>query len=192
MHEHPEIEQKLARRGVAAITEDDVLQIVDVALSGPQKSTSFGGGAADAHILTGLEFSNIQSLWVQGYEPSHENVRNDPRLSILTLATPNFQHSKDSAPPVISAALANKDLPLLKATVFKALATKLSHLILMPLEKFTQEMCLHEVGMDSMLAAEYRTFVFRTYGVDIPFLTLMSSTTCMLDLTGLVCNDLLS
>ena len=183
---------------MAAITEHDVLQIIDIALSEPRNTKSFGGGAANAHILSGLEPSNMQSIWVQGYEPSHENMRIDSRLSILALAIPKFQHAKGSAPvkdglpPAITAALAAKDCSLLEETLFEALATKLAHLILVPLEKITQGMHLHEVGMDSMLATEYRTFVFRTFNVDIPFLTLMGSKTDMLDITRLVCDGLLS
>jgi hypothetical protein len=197
LHEHPEIEQMLARRGIAPITEEDLLQIIDIALSHPQKARAVDGGAADSHILTGLEPSGMEGIWNQGYEGSQIGTKLDPRLSILALATPKFEHTKgatatkDGLPPAIASAIAAQDRQALQTAAFEVLASKLSNLVLMALDKISAQLVLSEIGMDSMLAAEYRTFMFRTFNVDVPFLTLMDSGTSMQIISDVICDGLL-
>ena len=43
----------------------------------------------------------------------------------------------------------------LKAAILAAIADKLTHLILMPKDKITSDLSLSNIGMDSMLAAEF-------------------------------------
>ena len=197
LHEHPEIEQMLARRGIAPITEDDLLHIIDIALSQPQKTRAADGGAADSHILTGLEPSGMEGIWSKGYQGSQIGTTFDPRLSILGLATPKFDRktgataSTNGLPSAITSAISSKDRPSLQGAVFEILASKLSNLVLMPVDKVTPQLVLHDIGMDSMLAAEYRTFMFRTFGVDVPFLTLMDASTSMQVISNALCDGLL-
>ena len=50
IHENPDIEGLLLRKGIQALTEREFLQIVDLALTSPTTSAP-----TPAHILTGLE-----------------------------------------------------------------------------------------------------------------------------------------
>ena len=107
-----------------------------------------------------------------GYNGSLEIFKSDRRLHILALGTPKFREMQGEAsshglPSAIGDALASKDGQSIQKAVFEVLAERLSHLILVPLEKISRQLRLSEIGMDSMLAAEYRTFIFRSLSVDV-------------------------
>ena len=214
IHEHAEIEQMLARRGLADLSEDDMLCFIDIALSSQescnndalrQAQSSSVMAQTNGHLLTGLEAARMGAIWNQGYQGSLEMLKVDPRLHILLLATPQFAKSHGTSaggpssgsgdlPEAVSRGLAMKDDggKALFVAVFEVLAERLSHLILMPREKVSQELLLSEIGMDSMLAAEYRTFIFRALTVDVPFLTLMDSKSRIENVVGLVCKTLVA
>ena len=195
IYEHHDIEQMLARRGVAELTEDDMLLVIDLALSASSPDKSSTNIRLEGHFLTGLEPARLEDISNQGYKASLEMFKVDPRLRILALAAPKFREAQggpavQGLPAAVDSALASKDEQILEKAVFEVLSERLSHLVLMPLEKITLQLRLTEIGMDSMLAAEYRTFVFRALLVDIPFLTLMDSKSRMSDITRLVCKVL--
>ena len=196
LYEHPDIEQMLARRGVTDLTEDDMLLFIDMALHSRNSQGSVG--QTDAHIITGMEATRMGEMWDQGYELSLEMFRNDPRFNIFALATPKSRQAQTRAssakpglPQAVDDALASKDSIVIQQAVFNVLAERLSHLILVPVEKISPHLRLFEIGMDSMLAAEYRTFIFRSLHVDVPFLTLIDSKSKKSDITSRVCSELL-
>ena len=51
-----------------------------------------------------------------------------------------------------------------------------SNLVLVPVEKVDDSRPLKSQGIDSMLAAEFRTWFYQAFEVDIPFLMLLSET----------------
>ena len=104
LHEHPDIEQLMKRKGIPAINEDELLQIMDLA---------------------------------------------------LTIVT-----------------------------------KKISNLILLPVEKLEPKQHLDEFGLDSMLTAEFRTFIFKALEVDIPFIMLLAKNTSANDLMQLIADGL--
>ncbi|KAH8647580.1 ketoacyl-synt-domain-containing protein [Tricladium varicosporioides] len=90
LHENPEIEALLLRKGVHPLNEDELLQLVDIALS-PESTTKenardipdfshdhFGEG----HILTGLELLGLQKIRAMGWERPTQ-VLDDPRTAII-------------------------------------------------------------------------------------------------------------
>ncbi|GKZ47212.1 hypothetical protein AbraIFM66951_010563 [Aspergillus brasiliensis] len=91
---------------------------------------------------------------------------------------------------VIQAVLASGDEEQLREAVIQAVAKKMSNIILLPLPKLDLKLPLSEYGMDSMLLAELRQYIFHSMGVDVPFLTLMDSTTSMLSVAGIVVEEL--
>jgi hypothetical protein len=187
---------KLARKGLTALTEDDVLHIVDIALSqqqtdGPESSDS------NAHFIAGLEASGIQAMRSMYSDSSQDISKIDPRLSIMALEAPGGGSGGNGPvcgafPVVVAEALASGEAGALEAACFDVLAGKLADLVLMPREKVTQDLALVDIGMDSMLAAEYRTFIFGMFSVDIPFLTLLSSKTTMADISKVVSDGMSS
>ena len=205
LHEHPDIEALLARKGIHAINEEEMLQIVDITLthnvcSNMTDSEHF----AEAHILTGLEVIGLQKIRDKGFEGG-SHVLDDPRASLIARALDSSDTSGATAteglqsshlPPEIVDALAKRrendegDHALLDAAE-AVLARKICNLLLLSEDQLSPQTQLADFGMDSMLAAEFRTFVFSTFTVDVPFLTLLDKTTSVESLAKLVVDGIL-
>ncbi|KAL9122163.1 MAG: hypothetical protein Q9187_001278 [Circinaria calcarea] len=205
LHEHPEIEALLLRKGIHAITEDEFLQICDIALTDAANSntTEDDDHFAKAHILTGLEVLGIRDLRRKGFEGG-SHVLDDPRASIIAgaLASTDGNSDKDpthasssNMPSSVATALAASsggdtlDEALLNA-VQQVLTDKIGNLLLLSPDKLSPQTHLSEFGLDSMLAAEFRQFVFHTFKVDIPFQLILADTTSVVGLAGSVAKDL--
>ena len=206
LHEHPEIEALLARKGIHAINEEEMLQIVDIALTHNVCSNMTDSGHfAEAHILTGLEVIGLQKIRDKGFEGG-SHVLDDPRASLIARALNSSDSSGATAtegsqsshlPPEIVDALAKRgedgegDHALLDAAE-AVLARKICNLLLLSEEQLSPQTQLADFGMDSMLAAEFRTFVFNTFAIDVPFLTLLDKTTSVESLAKLVMDGILA
>ena len=179
LHENPEIEALLLRRGIQAINEDEMLQIVDSCLSNQTTTAAAYDKLAEAHVLTGLEPLGIKELRRKGFTGETPTL-NDPRANLLAAALAQGEESSGAGStsgmhPELAAALeSGSSLP---EAVLTVVSKKFSNLILIPLDKLDVAKPLAVMGMDSMLAAEFRTWFFQTFKVDIPFLTLLSKTT---------------
>jgi hypothetical protein len=80
---------------------------------------------------------------------------------------------------------AKSDITLTEA-VTVIVKKKMANLILLPADKLQPEKKLGEFGLDSMLAAEFRTFVYHALEVDVPFMTLLDKTTSVSSLAALI------
>ena len=58
--------------------------------------------------------------------------------------------------------------------VLKTVSQKFSSLVLIPIDKLDATKPISSVGVDSMLAAEFRAWIFQAFKVDVPYLTLLS------------------
>lgn len=204
LHEHPDIEALLLRKGLHAISEDELLQICDIALA-EQMSSNLKLGAEhliDGHVLTGFEAQGLQAIREQGFEGGN-HVLDDPRVSIMAAmlaantentTTAGGSGSGSHLPEGVAAALANRggdgasDSAVLEA-VESVVSLKLRNLLL--LKELNPQTFLSKFGMDSMLAAEFRHFIFHTFNVDVRFQTILSETVSVSSLAGLVTTELL-
>lgn len=200
LHEHPEIEILLRRKGIHAINEDEMLQITDLAIAHQSldKWQPHYDHLASSHMLTGIEFVGLQEQRDRGFEGDN-HVLVDPRASLFAAA---FERSSAAAGSV-NTAIAH-DLPeelasMLaeggeEASILDAVRTmvtkKIANLILLPTEKLRPEQTLGEFGLDSMLAAEFRTYIFRTLEVDIPFMMILDRLTTVNGLSEVITSGL--
>jgi hypothetical protein len=200
LHEHPEIEAGLLRQGLHPISEDEFLQIVDLALTTPEESNTKPFG--EDEILTGFGASGIKKLRNMGFQGTNPSrIFDDPRASILAIDVMDQETegivatSNSLLPPSIAAALAaNKNgsnETLIQATM-AVLANKLSNLILMEADKLNVDTHFGDFGLDSMLTAELRQFIFRHLEVDIKFSVLLKKDTTVVSLANLIVEGLLS
>ena len=192
LHENPEIEAVLLRKGITPIKEDELLSIIDIALSRPNQLEP-----SEAHILTGLETQGMKKLRRMGFEGTIPTL-NDPRASILaaSLDGESDLHSKKTdagLPPALAATLeAGGDADAVSETLVVIIVARLANLILVPPAKIDREKPLTEWGMDSMLGAEYRTWFFMAFAVDIPFLYLLGDVATPKLLGEMVLRDMLA
>ena len=176
LHENPEIEALLLRKGIQALDEDELLQILDIALSSDMNISHVGDTSAQAQILTGLEPLGLLEQRKKGFEATSITFK-DPRASILAGV---LDAGEDVAPvgptgdlPAPVAKAVESGTPLAEA-IYASVASRFGNLVLLPTTKIEERKPLSAYGMDSMIAAEFRTWFFQAFKVDIPFLELLN------------------
>ncbi|KAI2712011.1 hypothetical protein CBS147332_5647 [Penicillium roqueforti] len=206
LHENPEIEALLLRKGIQPLNEAELIQVVDLALAhtsadGP-KSLAPGleyDRLSASHILTGLEPQAIRKLLDQGFDVSNGTMQ-DPRAVLLS-ASLDSPASQDSA--VSSSATSVSTLPWaagIPAIVLKTMVStnseiasastlneailllvrkRFSNLLLMGLDKIDSGKPITSYGMDSMIASEFRSWFYTVFKVDIPFLDVLNQTSSL-------------
>jgi NAD(P)-dependent dehydrogenase (short-subunit alcohol dehydrogenase family) len=204
LHENPEIEALLLRKGIQPLNEEEFLQIIDLSLSGAGGEYEAKAPNPDsAHMLTGLEPLGLRKLMEKGWDVTSGNMQ-DPRSAVLS-ASLLADLSADDAGGVAGAGLANaptwlkevpaaaakalaseSDAPSLQEGVLRLTRKRFSSLILMPIEHIDDARPVAQFGVDSMIAAEFRTWIWGTFKVDVPFLSLMSNTQTLTTLSELV------
>lgn len=123
---------------------------------------------------------------------------NDSRAAILasSLDGESDLHSKktDSGlQPALAATLeAGGDEDAVLDTLMDIVVGRLANLIPVPAGKIDRDMALVKWGMDSMLAAEYRTWFFMAFMVDVPFLFLLGDVATPRALAEMVMKDMLA
>lgn len=190
LHENPEIEALLLRKGIQAINEDELLQIIDVALSSEMTIVHSYDAFAQNHILTGLEPLGLKELRKKGFEGENPTL-NDPRASVLAgslNADIDMKGKEDDLPAEIVKAL--EEGASLGEAVLQHVVKRFSNLVLVPLDRVDCSKPLAAYGMDSMIAAEFRTWFFSTFKVDIPFLELLSKNVTISSLSDTVFAEL--
>ena len=203
LHEHPEIEKLLKRKGIQSINEDELLQILDLAIAHQAPSTwaPHYDGLVGAHVLTGIEFARLKEQRDRGFEGGN-HVLADPRASLFAAAYERSTRTSSQSggraaatagglPPEVAKALASggSDMSIFDA-VQAIVAHKIANLILLPVEQLRPGQKLGEFGIDSMLAAEFRTSIFHALEVDVPFMTLLDKQTSVQSLTEMIMKEL--
>ena len=176
LHDNPEIEALLLRKGIQPINEDELLQIIDVSLSSQLSIPHSYDGNATAHILTGLEPFGLMELRKKGFEGTNPTL-NDPRAGVLARALDgqgdlSLKNQDGNLPAEVAKALED-GFSLLDA-ITAHIKKRFGDLVLIPVEKVDVAKPLNSYGMDSMIGAEFRTWFYQAFKVDIPFLELLS------------------
>lgn len=211
LHENPSTEAALLRKGVHPFTEAELLQIIDLSLkefpTEPSAAVDEGVGLEhqmQGHILTGLELHGFQRIRDQGFVRGTK-VLEDPRCTYVAGAfsedteAASGDHTPESGsrlPHAVSVALTEsrecKELSealvdAVEATVVKQIAS----LLLVSKDILRKETLLAEFGMESMLAAEFRSDMYRAFNVDVPFAVLLDRRTQVVTVAKVVAEALL-
>ncbi|KUM56794.1 hypothetical protein ACN42_g10406 [Penicillium freii] len=199
LHEHPEIEALMKRKGIHPINEDELIQIMNMALVNqrPGAWDPRYDHLAGSHLLTGVEFIGLHEQRERGFEGDN-HVFADPRAALFTASFTRRaageveMHSAAAhLPREIARALRDhKDTASVLDELRAVVSRRLSNLILLPESELEADRPLGEFGLDSMLAAEFRTFIFRTFEVDVPFVVLLKRSTTVNLLTALIAQGL--
>lgn len=188
LHENPEIEALLLRKGIQPIDEDELLRILDIALSSQMMEIPHPyDTAASAHILTGLEPLGVLKLRKQGFEVSNITMA-DPRAAIIACVLNGFDDSglqeqgqihhdvQVKLPAEIRKSMEQRHGLKMEEAVTEYIALRFGNLVLTPASQVKPNKPLADFGMDSMIAAEFRTWLFQAFKIDVPFLELLSKT----------------
>lgn len=128
----------------------------------------------------------------QGFDGNNPTL-NDPRASLLASSLDGESDAalknNSGLPAELAAALdvsgEGGEASILD-TIVLLIAKRFSNLVLVPVEKIDRTRPLVKFGMDSMLAAEFRTWFYQTFKVDVPFLTLLSEAVTLRSLGEIV------
>jgi acyl carrier protein len=184
LSENPDVEAKLARSGISALDEKDMLLIIDAALS-----LDFGD-ISSSHLLTGLEHAGNLDFTTGGYEGSSP-ITQDPRVRKLTAS---------SATGLTSYNLQGKRLPSDLAEVVRT-GTSLDKAVTSHVQReFAQILdtdpdtievtkSLPDYGIDSMIATEIRTWLFRSFQLDVSLFQILSKTITIEILISMIVNE---
>ena len=194
--ERPEIEEMLLRKGITAYNEEELLQIIDIALSTKQdRSTSRAFAGADpfgnAHVFTGLELEGAQAAMRRGLN-IYNNIFNDPRAGLLTRALEAYEEAANSSEQAHKGSVQLAKDRFAKAHTAALLGSEesianLSHaaeqlvvevcgnLLLLPKNSLKPMSPVGDIGVDSMVAAELRTALFEAFKGDTPLADLLDS-----------------
>lgn len=185
LHENPEIEALLLRKGIQPIDADELLQILDLAL-GPANAKMDIHHAYDklavGHFLTGLEASGMKELRRKGFDGNHPALE-DPRAFLLASALGGdagssvYGQEGNLPTEVVKAIEAGETV---EEAVLDHIRRRFANLVLMKFEAVDVKKPLAEYGMDSMIGAEFRTWLYQSLKADVP-LSMLLGKTCTLE-----------
>ncbi|KAI1116262.1 polyketide synthase [Nemania sp. NC0429] len=199
LHENPQVEELLLRRGIQPLNQEEFLQVVDLSLSSTQNNAALHEQSrlSTPLVLTGLEPFGFLKLMDKGYDVDLEVVQ-DPRLALLSAAVAaekasrrrkGGRHEQPNLSQVIATTPWLQPLPLdiaeslavvtgatsLSSAVLQLTKQRFSNLILVPVESIDEDKPFSRFGVDSMIASEFRTWLWNTFEVDVPFLDLLGA-----------------
>jgi hypothetical protein len=173
LHENTEVERLLLRKGLQPINEVELLQIIDLALSHPSSSiaTDRYDPHTSSHIITGLEPFALRNLRSKGLDIVTPFAK-DPRASLLEAVFHGQEPRRQGHPASLHQGTGEN---LTIDDIILQFKGRLSTLILQSLDQIDENQPLPRFGLDSMLASELRTWICRTFNVDVSSLSLMSN-----------------
>lgn len=211
LHEYPETKSVLLRKRCPFFNEEELLQIIDISLSSPPVDStsvidsSFGADHyLQGHLLTGLEIHGFQKIrdsrFVRG-----TTVLEDLRCEFIVGAFASSAESNSSGndtelggsyPSAVARALEvneSKSLPgdKLLEPVTTVVVNRIATLLLVPTTRLQKDTHLAELSMESMLADEFRSDIFRAFKVDMLFVLLTDRSTEVKTVSGYIGKELL-
>ncbi|KAL4746292.1 hypothetical protein BDW72DRAFT_207477 [Aspergillus terricola var. indicus] len=194
LHENPEIEAILLRKGIQAIDADELLQLTDLALSNNKTMGIHHPNDewAVSHILTGLEAFGLKELRKKGFEGSYPAL-DDPRANLLAAAlgdgAGSATHHRDGNLPSEVVMMMEEGKSLDEA-VQDHIRRRFGNLVLMKFDAVDVAKPLAHYGMDSMIGAEFRSWFYQSMKVDVPLVMLLGKTCTLASLKELAVETL--
>ena len=184
VEEHPEVEKALKRNGLYGISVNEYLLNMELACRRQDLSNAKGDtqglfkydqGAA-AHIVTGMDHTRLsraggKSLWLKDNRLQNVVVGLGDAAGEDDRSTENATSVKTAE--LLEIARVEGGSTSVKAVVLRLILERFSKLVLQQAEKIDPSRTLSHYGMDSMLSAELKSWAWREFEVELPFLGLL-------------------
>ena len=179
--ENEDIETSLSRKGMYGIDEQEMLRGFETAMSLPaprpdQPVAKMG----DSQIILGLDPSELAKA-ITASETVDAYWYNDARLLRIRAEVERIAQSKGTGgqggdfKKMLKAALAESFDAAIE-TIAQHVMKRASSILRVPAESFEMEgASIASYGLDSMIGAELRTWLFKEFGLDMPFQQLLAS-----------------
>lgn len=194
--ENEKIEVSLSRKGMYGIDEREMLRGFETAMMRsvptPNKPTSIGNaqivlGVEPAYLATALASDDIVDVYWY----------NDARFSGIRAAVEDIQASSTASGGIsgdfassLKAARAESPEAVLQA-IASHIMKRCSSILMIPLESFEYDgTSIAAYGLDSMIGAELRNWLFKEFGLDMGFQTLLAPTLTFKGLSATVAETL--
>ena len=174
--ENEAIETSLARKGLYGIDELEMLRGFEVAMSRPISRGQ--DGVMESQIIMGMEARELARSMTSTKDVD-AYWYNDARFChIRALIAGSEGHSggsdNDSFAAIVKDAMAG-GRDAIMTMIAKHIAKRMSSILMIPADDFELEgTSLASYGLDSMIGAEMRTWIFKEFGLDYPFQKLLA------------------
>lgn len=196
--ENTEVEDSLRRMGMYGIDEEQLLEAFEAALA---PAPGQGDGHAPPaqshlhhHVVVGLDPAMLQRAMADADAAETEVFWDrDARFSHLTHASARGSDAAsgsggDSSSSILAAVREAASLADGVAAVSRHFIDKLSRMLMIAEDGFeAQGPSIASYGIDSMIGAELRNWIFKEYKIDIPFQQLLAPTLSIEGFAGQVC-----
>ena len=185
--EHPEVEEALKRKGIYGIDEEHLLDSFEVAIA-----TQASNSPTADHIVVGLDPSKLQKSLAEAATTDGFWME-DSRFkflmhSIKSAGSDDASAASQSIASSIKSATTAADAIEMASKHFEE---KLSRLLLIPLEEFEPDVkAIAEYGLDSMIGAELRIWIFKEFKLNVPFQQLLGPGLTITKFAKQVCENL--
>lgn len=179
--DNPEIEDSLLRKGIYSIYEDELLAGFENAMM-PQREGAYNN-ASDAHLILGFEPRRLARSIAQA-ETTDAFWFDDYRFATIVAMMKRMNHKTSEAmtssnrtgsviADIRSARLATTDATM---TIASCICQRLARLLSLDVEAVVPEAArsVASYGLDSMIGTEFRNWLFKEFGSDIPYQKLLA------------------
>lgn len=192
--ENDAIETSLARKGLYGIDEHEMLHGFEVCMSHGRDS-----GIADSQFIMGMDPQELAAAIGKSPTESLDLYWiNDPRFCHVRAAIETSTNSNATGEAkdnnfgdVVKMTLKNEGYQAAIEYIAWHIAKRVSIILMVPLESFEiRGRSVASYGLDSMIGAEMRTWIFKEFALDYPFQKLLAPTLSLVDLATEVANKM--
>lgn len=180
----PDIQQSSQRNGLYGTGESEFLRLLEASfVPQPVGDEWQSDPLAQAHLLTGLEASKLVDAYQNGTAADF-HWSTDARFGNLLQRIDDLSYSRSIVKKslTVSEEIDTVTLSERRELVMQRILYRLAKLLFLPVDEIDATRAVSHYGMDSMIAAELRNWLMKTFQTDISFLELLNPQTLILDL----------
>lgn len=184
--ENTELEDSLKRKGMYGIDEEGLLEAFEVAIIEQQSPR------ATDHLVVGLDPSLLQKATQEAGDDVDQFWSEDTRFKTVLHAMKAGSNDTGDAGSQSILSTIKGDIPPAEAVqaVREHFEAKLARVLMLDGEEFEEEgRSVASYGIDSMIGAELRNWIFKEYGLDIAFQQLLGPSLTVTKFAEQVCEN---
>lgn len=182
--ENLELEDALKRKGMYGIDEEHMLGAFEIAIIEQKR-----GGAAD-HLVIGLDPAQLHKAHDEAGEDIDSFWMEDARFKTMIHAMKSGSNDRSGAgasQTILSTITGDISPAEAAQAVREHFIAKLARILLLGVEEFEEERSVASYGIDSMIGAELRNWIFKELAIDIPFQQLLGPSLTIAKFAEQVC-----